>query len=53
MSEIYSVQTWDEEHNCTRYHEVIDAIDYEDAEQVIRHLHPEQKCLAVVKKQQS
>ena len=46
----YSVQTWDEQHKCTRYHEVVDAIDYEDAAQVISGLHPDQKVLSVVRK---
>ena len=42
---MYKVVTWDEENKCTRYHDVVDAIDHEDAEQVIKHLHPEQKVL--------
>lgn len=46
----YSVQTWDEQHKCVRYHTVVDAIDYEDAAQVIKHLHPEQNVIAVVKR---
>jgi len=41
----YQVITWDEQYKCTRYHQVVDAIDYEDAEQVIKHLHPEQRIL--------
>ena len=41
----YKVVTWDEQHKCTRYHEVVDAIDHEDAEQVVKDLHPEQKVL--------
>lgn len=53
MKDWFEVQTWDEQHNCVRYHSVVDAIDYEDAQQVIAHMHPEQKLLAVVKKQQS
>lgn len=44
---VYTVVTWDEEHHCTRYHEVVDAIDHDDAEQVVNHLHPEQKVLGV------
>ena len=44
---VYTVITWDHEHNCTRYHEVVDAIDYDDAEDVIKGLHPEQKVLGV------
>lgn len=43
----YKVVTWDDQHHCTRYHEVVDAIDYEDAEDVVKHLHPEQKVLGV------
>ena len=42
---VYTVITWDQQHNCTRYHEVVDAIDYDDAEDVVKHLHPEQKVL--------
>ena len=43
----YKVVTWDEQNKCTRYHEVADAIDYDDAEQVVKDLHPEQKVLGV------
>ena len=43
----YKVVTWDSQHNCTRYHEVVDAIDYDDAEDVVKHLHPEQKVPGV------
>ena len=43
----YKVVTWDSQHHCTRYHEVADAIDYDDAEQVVKDLHPEQKVLGV------
>jgi len=42
---IYQVITWDEQHNCTRYHEVVDAIDYDDAEQVIKHQFPYERLL--------
>jgi len=45
----YSVQTWDDQHKCVRYHTVVDAIDYEDASEVVKHLHPEQKVIAVTK----
>lgn len=45
----YQVQTWDEEHKCVRYHSVVDAIDYEDARDVIAHTFPEQKVIAVVR----
>jgi hypothetical protein len=47
---MYEVQTWDEQHHCVRYHRVVDAIDYEDAAQVIRGLHPEQNVIGVVRK---
>mgnify|MGYP006266333195 CR=1 FL=1 len=46
----YEVQTWDDKHHCVRYHSVEDAIDYDDARDVIKHLHPDQKLLAVVKR---
>ena len=46
---MYSVQTWDEEYHMVRYHTVVDAIDYEDAAQVVRGLHPEQNVISVVK----
>ncbi|AMO43079.1 hypothetical protein R1080702_070 [Cyanophage S-RIM32] len=32
-----------------RYHSVVDAIDYEDAAQVVQDLHPEQRVISVVK----
>jgi hypothetical protein len=46
----YEVQTWDEEQECVKYYRVEDAIDYDDAKNVIKHLHPEQKVISVVKK---
>ena len=46
----YEVQTWDDQHHCVRYHSVVDAIDYDDAEQVVRGLHPEQKVISVIKR---
>ena len=46
---MYNVQTWDEEHKCVRYHSVVDAIDYEDAADVVRGLYPDQRLLAVTK----
>jgi len=49
---MYTVQTWDEEHKCVRYHSVVDAIDYEDARDFIAGMHPEQKVLAVVKRRE-
>ena len=47
---MYTVITWDQQYNCTRYHSVVDAIDYEDARDVITHLHPDKKVIAVVKR---
>ena len=44
---MYTVITWDQQHNCTRYHSLVDAIDYDDAEQVVKGLHPEQKVLGI------
>ena len=32
---------------CTRYHTVLDAVDYDDAEQVIKGLHPEQRLMGI------
>lgn len=46
----YTVETWDQDHHCVRYHEVVDAIDFEDAESVVRGMHPEQKILATIKR---
>ena len=46
---MFKVETWNEQTKCVCYHEVVDAIDYEDAEQVVTGLHPEQKILAVIK----
>ena len=46
---MYSVQTWDEEYHCVRYHTVADAIDYEDAAQVIKDLNLGQKVIGVTK----
>jgi len=42
---MFKVITWDEENQCTRYHEVADAIDFDDAESVIKGLYPDQKLL--------
>lgn len=46
----YSVETWDDDHHCVRYHEIVHAIDYEDAEQIVKDLHPDQKILSVIKR---
>jgi hypothetical protein len=46
----YQVQTWDDTNKQVNYHTVHDAIDYEDARDVIQQLHPNKKVIAVVKK---
>jgi len=46
---MYKVQTWDEQHKCVRFHEVWDAIDYDDAASVVKGLHPEQKIMSIIK----
>ena len=46
---MYSVQTWDEDNKQVRYRDVTDAIDYEDAEDYITHLYPNEKVIAVVR----
>jgi len=47
---IYEVQTWDADECCVNCHVVKDAIDYEDAQEVIQSQYPDQKVIAVVKK---
>lgn len=46
---MYTVQTWDENHKCSRYHDVTDAIDYDDAEGYIKHMYPYEKVIAIIK----
>ena len=46
----YSVQTWNNEEYCVNYHTVRDAIDYDDAKQVIELQYPDQKVIAVIKR---
>jgi len=46
----YEVQTWDDEYKCVNYHSVPDAIDYEDARDVIVGLHPDQKVISVIRR---
>lgn len=46
----YEVQTWDDQHKCVRFHSVVDAIDYDDAEQVVKGLHPEQKVISIIRR---
>lgn len=46
----YEVQTWDDALKQVNYHTVKDAIDYEDARDVIAAEYSDQKVIAVVKK---
>lgn len=46
----YEVQAWDDNEKCVHYYNVEDAIDYEDARDVIAGLHPDKKVIAVVKR---
>lgn len=45
---MYQVQTWNKKTNATVYHDVPDAIDAYDAEQIIKHQYPEEKVLAII-----
>lgn len=47
---MYEVQTWDEDHNCIRYYNVVDANSYDDTRDFITHLHPDQKVISVTKR---
>jgi hypothetical protein len=44
---MYQVQTWDDEFKCVRYHSVVDAIDYDDAADVVKGLYPNERLLGV------
>ena len=46
----YEVQTWDDNNKMVCYYSVTDAIDYEDARDVIQQLHTDQQVIAVIKK---
>jgi hypothetical protein len=47
---IYEVQTYDNADNTVYYETVEDAIDYEDARDVIVEKYPNRKLLAVIKR---
>jgi hypothetical protein len=47
---IYEVQTYDNTDNTVYYETVEDAIDYEDARDVIAEKYPNRKVLAVIGK---
>ena len=44
---MFTVITWDEQTKKTYYHELIDAIDFDDAEHVIKQQYPDHKLLSV------
>ena len=44
---MFTVITYDNDHNCTRYHQVVDAIDYDDAEQVVKGLYPNERLMGI------
>jgi hypothetical protein len=46
----YEVQLWDDENKCVNYHSVEDAIDYEDARDLIQSQYPEQKVISVIRR---
>lgn len=43
----YKVVTWDDTNKCTHYREVADAIDCDDATQVVKGMYPNEKVLGV------
>ena len=45
----YSVQAWDDQQKCVFYYDVVDAIDYEDAAQVVKDLNPGQNVIGVTR----
>jgi hypothetical protein len=44
---MFTVITWDEQTKKTHYHELMDAIDFDDAEHVIKEQYPDHKLLSV------
>jgi hypothetical protein len=50
---MYNVQTWNDSTKTVEYHSAPDAIDYEDAQQVIQEQYPERKIIAVTKTSES
>ena len=46
----YEVQLWNEDEHCVYYHSVKDAIDYEDARDIIQAQYPNQKVISVIRK---
>lgn len=50
MNPKYEVQTWDDDEKCVNYHIVPDAIDYEDAIDVVQSQYPDQKVISVIRR---
>ena len=46
----YEVQTWDDTKHCVNRYSVLDAIDFDDASDIICRTHPEEKVISVIKK---
>lgn len=46
----YEVQLWDDENKCVNCYSVEDAIDYEDARDVIQSQYPEQNVISVIRR---
>jgi hypothetical protein len=46
----YEVQLWDDENKCVNYYTVEDAIDYEDARDVIQSQYLKQNVISVIRK---
>ena len=44
---MYQVQTWDDEFKCVRYHSVVDAVNYDDAADVIKGMYPGERLLGI------
>jgi len=46
----YEVQTWDNTEHCTNRYSVLDAIDFDDACDIISKRYPDEKVISVIKK---
>lgn len=46
----YEVQLWDDENKCVNYYNAEDAIDYEDARDLIQSQYPDQKVISVIRR---
>ena len=45
----YTVETWDTKQQCTRYHDITDAIHYNDAQDYIQHLYPHENVISIIR----